>query len=59
VRKALATLPWVEQATVVTDVPTREVRFDLKDKVGFSEEAARDALKNQGFKEMTVRTAPK
>ena len=36
-RKALATLPWVEQETVQTDVPTREVRFNVKDKAAWSE----------------------
>ena len=53
-RNALGTLPCVEQGTIQTDIPKREVRFDLKDKKGFNEEAARAALKEQGFKEMTV-----
>ena len=31
-RKALGTLPWVEQDSIQTDVDNREVRFNLKDK---------------------------
>jgi len=58
VRKALATLPWVEHDTVQTDVDAREVRFNLKDKKAFNEEAVKEALKGQGFKEVTVKSAP-
>jgi hypothetical protein len=58
VRNALTTLPWVEKDSIVTDVPKREVRFDLKDKKGFNENAVRSALKDKGFKELTVKTAP-
>jgi hypothetical protein len=58
VRKALATLPWVEQGSIQTDVKKREVRFDLKDKKGFNEEEVRKALQGQGFKEVTVQSAP-
>ena len=57
-RKALGTLPWVEQATVQTDVDRREVRFNLKDKGGFNEAAAKAALKDKGFPEVTVKAAP-
>ena len=57
-RKALETLPWVEQATVQTDTDRREVRFDLKDKAGFDEEAVKKALQGQGFPEFTVKSAP-
>jgi hypothetical protein len=59
VRKALGTLPWVEQASVVTDVPTREVRFNLKDKGAFDEEAVKKALAEQRFDEVTVKSPPK
>jgi len=55
VRKALGTLPWVEQDSVQTIIDTREVRFDLKDKSAFNEEAVKAALKAQGFKESTVK----
>jgi hypothetical protein len=58
VRHALGTLPWVEHASIQTDVDRREVRFDLKDKKGFNEEQAKEALKKQGFPEVTVRSLP-
>ncbi len=57
-RKALGTLPWVEQATIQTDVKKREVRFDLTDKSGFNEEEVKKALKEQGFPEVTVKSVP-
>jgi len=58
VRKALETLPWVEHQTIQTHVPSREVRFDLKDKKGFKEDELRKALKDKRFDEVTVKTAP-
>jgi beta-lactam-binding protein with PASTA domain len=58
VRKALATLPWVEQGTVETDVSTREVRFNVKDKSAWSEDEVRKSLKDQRFPDVTVKTAP-
>jgi hypothetical protein len=58
VRKALGTLPWVEQASVVTDVPTREVRFNLKDRKAFDEKALVETLKEQRFPEVTVKAKP-
>jgi hypothetical protein len=58
VRKALGTLPWVEQATIQTDVSRREVRFNLKDKGAFNEEDVTKALKSQGFSEVAVKSAP-
>ncbi|HYT88207.1 MAG TPA: hypothetical protein VEL76_05770 [Gemmataceae bacterium] len=57
-RKALGTLPWVEQASILTDVPSREVRFNLKDKTAFSEEAVKKALAEQRFSEVKVKAAP-
>jgi hypothetical protein len=59
VRKALATLPWVEQETIQTDVSTREVRFNLKDKTAWSEEQVKQALKDKNFPEVTVKSALK
>jgi hypothetical protein len=58
VRRALATLPWVEQGSIQTDVDRREVRFDLTDKKAFDEAAVRQALKDQRFPAVTVTTAP-
>jgi hypothetical protein len=59
VRKALATLPWVEQDSVEANVSRHEVRFNLKDKKAFDEAAVQEALKGQRFPEVTVKTAPK
>jgi hypothetical protein len=56
VRKALATLPWVEQETIQTDVPKREVRFNLKDKTAWNEDAVRQALQAKNFPEVTVKS---
>ena len=57
-RKALGTLPWVEQETIETDVGKREVRFNLKDKGAFNAEEARNALKGQGFAKVDVKSGP-
>ncbi|HME90506.1 MAG TPA: hypothetical protein VKE49_03730 [Myxococcaceae bacterium] len=57
-RKALATLPWVEQASIQTDVNTREVRFNLTDKKAFDAEAVKAALKEQSFPAAEVKSAP-
>jgi cytochrome c-type biogenesis protein CcmE len=59
VRKALATLPWVEQGSVQTDVGKREVRFNVNDKSAWSEDELRKSLKDQRFPEVTVKVAPK
>lgn len=58
-RKALATLPWVEQGSIQTDTDNRELRFDLKDKSAFNEEEVKKALSAQGFREMSVKSSPK
>jgi hypothetical protein len=59
VRTALGTLPWVEQASIQTDVDRREVRFDLKDKTAFNADAVKQALKAQRFDEVEVKEAPR
>jgi copper chaperone CopZ len=58
VRAALGTLPWVEHDSVQTDIPKREVRFNLKDRKAFNEEDVKNALKGKGFPEVTVQAAP-
>jgi hypothetical protein len=58
VKKALATLPWVEQDSVKTDVNTHEVRFKLKERKDWNEEKVRSALKEKNFPEMTVKQLP-
>ena len=58
-RKALGTLPWVEQDSIQTDVDKREVRFNLKDKKALDMEDVKKALKAQRFNEVTLKSAPK
>jgi len=58
VRKALGTLPWVEQASIQTDVDKRELRFDLKDKGAFNAEDVKRALRAQGFPVAEVKSGP-
>jgi hypothetical protein len=58
VRKALGTLPWVEQESIQVDIPKRELRFNLKERDSFKEDDVKKALKDQGFAEVTVKTAP-
>jgi hypothetical protein len=59
VRKALGTLPWVEQATIQTDVKAREARFNLKDKEQFNEDDIKKALQDQRFPNAEVKAASK
>ena len=58
-RKALGTLPWVEQASIQFNYSKQEVGFNLKDKAAFNEEAVKQALAAQRFDEVTVKSAPK
>jgi hypothetical protein len=58
VRKALETLPWVEQASIQTDVDKREVRFNLKDKTAANRDAVTKALQAQRFPEVEVKAWP-
>ena len=51
-RKALGTLPWVEQDTIQMNFKARELRFCLKDKGQYDEEA----LKAEGFSDVQVKT---
>lgn len=57
-RKALATLPWVEQDSIKTDTSKQEVRFKLNDRSKWNEEDVRKALKDQSFPAMTVKNLP-
>jgi hypothetical protein len=58
VRSALGTLPWVEQATIQTDVNRREVRFNLADRSRFSAAEVKQALGRQGFAQADVTAGP-
>ena len=57
-RKALGTLPWVEQDTIQMNFQARELRFCLKDKGQFNDEALKKALKAKGFPGAEVKTGP-
>jgi hypothetical protein len=48
----------VEHDSVQVDTDSRELRFNLKKDQAFQEEKVREALKKEGFKEMTVKQAP-
>ena len=43
---------------MVTDVDKREVRFNLKEKESFDQDAVKEALKAQGFAKAEVKSAP-
>ncbi len=57
-RKALATLPWVEQDTIQMNFSARELRFSLHDKSRFDAEALKKALKAEGFPDVQVKAGP-
>jgi hypothetical protein len=59
VRKALGTLPWVEQASIQTDVDKREVRFNVKDRDAFKADDVKKALGAQGFASAEVKSEPR
>jgi hypothetical protein len=60
VREALETLPWVEPASIQTDVSKQEVRFNLrKDKGAFDRAALANALKGKNFPEVEVIAGPR
>jgi hypothetical protein len=64
VRAALGALPWVEYDSIVTDIPRREVRFNLKPTAAphaaavFNEAELRAALARQRLGQCTVKSAP-
>ena len=58
VQAALATLPWVEQDSITTDVPSRKVVFNLKDKDKYDFEKIKDALKAQDFNDVELKSGP-
>ena len=57
-RKALGTLPWVEHDSIQTDIPNREVRFNLKEKSAFNVDDVKKALKGQGFADAELQSGP-
>ena len=57
-RRALATLPWVEQASIQMEFKTRELRFGFNDRSKFNAEEVKRALKSEGFAGAEVVSAP-
>jgi hypothetical protein len=58
VRRALATLPWVEQGTIQMEFKTRELRFGLNDTSEFNAQKVKNALKAQGFADAEFTSGP-
>jgi hypothetical protein len=58
VRKALATLPWVEQDALKFDFDKQEIKFGLKDKKQFDAAKVKAALKAQKFPGAEVKDGP-
>jgi len=50
VQSAIATLPWVETASIKTDAGKKQVRFTVKDAKQFDDTAVIAALKEKGSK---------
>ena len=57
-RKALATLPWVEYSTIDADKDTHKVRFGINDRKPYSEEALTEALPKRFRKGVKVLQGP-
>ena len=50
-RKALSTLPWVEQASIKPDTTKQRVRFSVKEKKRFNLDEIKEAIEgNTPFK---------
>jgi hypothetical protein len=58
VRQSLTTLPWVEPDSIVTEPKTRQVRFTLKDRNAFDEEAVKTALGTRYARRLKLLTGP-
>ncbi len=49
-QSAIATLPWVETASIKTDAGKKQVKFTVKDAKQFKDEEVVAALKEKGSK---------
>jgi hypothetical protein len=58
VRKALGSLQFVEKASVTADIKSKRVTFQVKENNQLDMERVKTALKNAGFPEVEVITAP-
>lgn len=52
-QSAIATLPWVEKASIKTDASKKQVKFTVTDGKEFKDEAVIAALKEKGSKYST------
>jgi hypothetical protein len=59
VRRALATLPWVEHDSIKMDFKKRELTFGFKDRASFDAEAVKAALEKEKFKDVELLAGPK
>ena len=57
-RDALATLPWVETSSIVTDRKTLQAKFTVKDRSAFNTDELKRALGERYADGMTVLTEP-
>ena len=57
-RQALATLPWVETDTIVTDRKTRQARITAKSKAAFNLNEVKSALGDRYDDGVVVLTGP-
>jgi hypothetical protein len=58
VRTALATLPWVEAATIRTDAKKRQAKFAVKDRAKFNMDELKRALGDRYEYKVRVLTGP-
>jgi hypothetical protein len=58
VRAALKTLPWVEHDSITTNVPSRTVTFNVKNKSQFDLEKLKEALKQQNYDPIELISGP-
>ncbi|HMC66587.1 MAG TPA: hypothetical protein VKI65_16760 [Gemmataceae bacterium] len=57
-RRALGTLPWVDQKSIKADIATKQVRFSVKDKSQFKLEDVQKALEKENFSGVTLKSGP-
>jgi hypothetical protein len=58
VHAALETLPWVEQDSITTNVPSRLVSFAVKDESQFDLGQLKEALKQQHYDRVELISGP-
>ncbi|MBX9679012.1 MAG: hypothetical protein K2X38_09635 [Gemmataceae bacterium] len=57
-KKALASLPWVDQSSVSANVGKQEVRFKLAEPKGYSEQEISQAFAGVDFRNVDVLAKP-